>query len=252
MASLLIVNADDFGAGRLATDRIEQCFLAGSVTSISAMVFMKDTARAAEMARARKLPVGLHLNLTDLFNDPSAPESVRERQARAVRHFANRRIARLTFNPVLARLIGQCISDQLACFEELFGGDPTHIDGHNPPNTHLSPTVLFSIPRGATVRTAEDRPNADARASAFARRVRHGLIAHRYMTTDRFLALGRLGAAPTSEEIQGFLDQARRESVEIMTHPEREHDYQLLMSHQWRSALQGHRLGSFADLRKDA
>ena len=49
------------------------------------MVYMNDSRRAAELVRASGLPVGLHLNLTQEFEDEAAPSSVRERQARTTK-----------------------------------------------------------------------------------------------------------------------------------------------------------------------
>ena len=88
VTGLLIVNADDFGGNPLATDRIVECFAARRITSTSAMVHMKDSARAARLAQNGELAVGLHLNLTQAFDDPETPAGVRERQARAVAYFA--------------------------------------------------------------------------------------------------------------------------------------------------------------------
>ena len=46
----------------------------GRVTSVSAMVFMADSERAAELAKENELDVGLHLNFTERFtgNNTSA------------------------------------------------------------------------------------------------------------------------------------------------------------------------------------
>jgi hypothetical protein len=65
------------------------------------MVYMSDSEHAAGIACARQLPVGLHLNVTQEFDDPSTPRTVRERQARVARYLAGRRLRRFTFNPVI-------------------------------------------------------------------------------------------------------------------------------------------------------
>src|SRR2546426_10477618 len=53
-AGLLIMNADDWGRDRQTTDRTFECVLRGTVSSVSAMVFMEDSERAAtiEIGRA--------------------------------------------------------------------------------------------------------------------------------------------------------------------------------------------------------
>src|SRR5579863_9771612 len=58
--SVLIVNADDWGWDRETTDRTLNCFLEGSLSSVSAMVFMQDSERAARLARQHGIDAGLH------------------------------------------------------------------------------------------------------------------------------------------------------------------------------------------------
>ncbi len=247
---LLIVNADDFGGNPLATNRIAECFQAGAITSTSAMVYMSDSERAASIAKSRELPVGLHLNLTQPFEDPGTPQAVRERQAAAARRFAASRVQRLSYNPFLSSLVRACIDDQLECFRALYGREPTHIDGHN--HAHLSPTVLLALPAATRTRTAESPMNTRPSPGALPRWARGAFIAWRYTTTDRFLAIDRLGSSPSTREIDRLLAPADRASLEIMTHPDRERDHRLLMSEQWRAALKARTLGSFAALRATA
>jgi predicted glycoside hydrolase/deacetylase ChbG (UPF0249 family) len=247
VTGLLIVNADDFGGNRLATDRILECFAAGAITSASAMVRMLDSGRAAELARSRRLPIGLHLNLTQEFEDPATPAAVRERQARAVSYFAVARRRRFTYNPLVSSLVKACVTDQIECFRELFGVEPTHIDGHN--HAHLSPTALFALPKGMAIRTAESRPLSVPGPGALIRRARHAFIARRQLTTERFRAIDPLAAEPSPAEIEALLAHGDRHSLEIMTHPDRDRDYELLMSSDWLEALRSRAVGSFVDLR---
>lgn len=244
MPGLLIINADDFGGNQLATDRIAECFAAGCITSTSAMVYMSDSERAATIARARLFPVGLHLNVTQELDDPATPPPVRDRQARVAHYFANRRLRRFTFNPVLHACVRQCVADQLERFRELFGCEPSHIDGHN--HAHLSPTVLLALPKGMRIRTGQS--GGRNRADTPMRWARHALIARRHLTTDHLFAIGRLGPSPTDEEIEGMLVLADHASVEIMVHPNRDDDYRVLMSDAWMRALQRRTLGSFQQL----
>ncbi|MFZ2114026.1 MAG: ChbG/HpnK family deacetylase [Solirubrobacteraceae bacterium] len=247
---LLIVNADDFGGNPLATDRIAECFRAGTITSTSAMMHMNDSKRAASIAKSRELPVGLHLNLTQPFDDPRTPRAVRERQAGAARRFAGSRVQRLSYNPFLSSLVRACIADQLECFRALYDREPTHIDGHN--HVHLSPTVLLALPAATCTRTAESPAGATSSPGALLRRARGAFISRRYTTTDRFVAIDRLGSSPSTQEIDQLLALADRSSLEIMTHPDRERDHRLLMSERWRAALKCQTLGSFAALRATA
>lgn len=67
---MLIITADDLGLDEQVTDRILSSFNMHRISSASAMVFMKDTIRAAERAAELNLEVGLHLNFTLPFQPP--------------------------------------------------------------------------------------------------------------------------------------------------------------------------------------
>src|SRR5712671_5161398 len=69
-AGLLIVNADDWGRDRSTTAAILNCAVRGVASSVSAMVFMEDSERAAAIAQERGIDAGLHLNLTTSFSAP--------------------------------------------------------------------------------------------------------------------------------------------------------------------------------------
>src|SRR5204863_4002166 len=63
----LIVNADDWGRDTHTTACILDCITRGTVTAVSAMVFMEDSERAAAEARQHSVDAGLHLNFTTPF-----------------------------------------------------------------------------------------------------------------------------------------------------------------------------------------
>ena len=48
--AMIIVNADDWGRDAVTTDRSLECVLRGAVSSVSAMMFMEDSERAAALA----------------------------------------------------------------------------------------------------------------------------------------------------------------------------------------------------------
>lgn len=245
MSGVLIVNADDFGGNRLANGRIVECFAAGAITSTSAMVYMRHSREAATLAYEHDLAIGLHLNLTQPFEDPSTPATVRDRQARVGRHLTKHR-SRYLFDPRLYREVRRCIDDQLRQFVELFGRQPTHLDGHN--HGHLALTALMALPRGIAVRTAESNVGS-GRLGRLARAGRHRLIARRQLTTDYFFAIDRVQPERLSTpEGDPLLGLSRIASVEIMTHPDRDSDYRLLSSETWLQALSGLPTGSFAQL----
>src|ERR1700674_3520796 len=63
-AGLLIINADDWGRDYETTARTLECALRGTISSVSAMVFMQGSEQAAAIALERGIDAGLHLNFT--------------------------------------------------------------------------------------------------------------------------------------------------------------------------------------------
>lgn len=64
---VVAINADDWGRDANTTDRILECVQGCVVSSVSAMVFMEDSERAAHAAREHHVDAGLHLNFTTPF-----------------------------------------------------------------------------------------------------------------------------------------------------------------------------------------
>src|SRR5438034_3925448 len=95
----LIVNADDWGRDRLTTDRTLECTQSGAVSSVSAMVFMEDSERAAAIARERTIEAGLHLNLTTSFSGSNCPARLVERQQKVARYLQRHRLSQVVFHP---------------------------------------------------------------------------------------------------------------------------------------------------------
>lgn len=245
MSGLLIVNADDFGGNALASSRIAECFAMGRITSTSAMVWMKDSGRAAKLAAAERLPVGLHLNLTQELDAPAIPRSVRERHAEAVRRLAHGRRARMTFDARSRSLVKRCVADQLECFRELYCHEPTHLDGHN--HVHLSPTVLTCLPVGLPIRTAVS-PRAHGSIPDLMRVLRRAVIARRHPCCELFWPLDPIAQSPSTQALADLIELAGHHTGELMVHPDRELNWRFLMSEQWERALEGCRAGSYSDL----
>src|SRR5580700_2369503 len=95
----LIVNADDWGRDRNTTDRISECSLRGSVSSVSAMVFMEDSVRAATLASERGIDAGLHLNFTTPFSAQDCPAALAQHQQPLARYLLRHRLAQVVFHP---------------------------------------------------------------------------------------------------------------------------------------------------------
>ena len=71
-SGVLIINADEIrAADRVNTDRMLDCVTRGTIKSASAMVFMEDWERFAELSREHKVDTGLHLNLSSPLSAPN-------------------------------------------------------------------------------------------------------------------------------------------------------------------------------------
>lgn len=237
---MLIVNADDFGASPSASDPTILLYEQGALSSASAMVGMRDTARGASLAREHGLPTGLHLNLTLPFAEPTVPAPARERQRRLTEAFGRESWRDGSGRDPDSRLIADAIADQLERFREAFG-EPTHLDGHH--HIHVHPAVLERLPPELLIRPSLSVP---ARAGAEpGARLRD--LGRRIAGPDLCFALGHVHPALGGEGLQA-LELARERSLEIMAHPQQERERLALESDQWRQALAALAVGSYADL----
>lgn len=255
MSGLLVVNADDWGGSEATTDAILRTFEAGRITSTSGMVYMPDSDRAAEIAKRERLPVGLHLNLTEPFTDPSTPSPVRERQRRVAARLAGTgsdghpgtaRLRKWLYDPTIRADVDRAIADQLERFEALYGGAPTHFDGHN--YVDVCPNVFLSaaIPAGSRMRNSLDCYPLERSAKGVLRALRQRLRSHRTRSTRYLLHIADLRLDEDAPDPR--LELAHGAPVEVMGHPDDEAELAALMSPAWKRALAEHRLGSFADL----
>jgi chitin disaccharide deacetylase len=232
---VLIVNADDLGATPSATDPAIECFDAGALTSATAMVWMHDSGRAARLARERALPVGLHLNLTLPFADPSAPADVRSRQLALTGEFDRDSWRRSARGDLAEAEIARSIEDQLERFSEQFG-QASHLDGHH--HVHVHPAVLAQLPRSLPIRP----PLAGAERRTLGQR----WLRRRFRGADTCLPFQQVHPALGGDI--ALLDAARHRVVEVMVHPALPQEREALLSAEWRAALARLPLGSYRDL----
>jgi len=108
----LIVNGDDFGAGRGVNLGIIRAHRRGILTSASLMVGASWSGEAAALSRSEsRLSVGLHADLDRVLATGGDPRALRD-----------------------------ALRDQLARFHELTGRAPTHLDSHH--DAHRDPRAL--------------------------------------------------------------------------------------------------------------
>jgi len=223
---LLIVNADDWGRDVRTTGRILESARAGAVSSVSAMVFMEDSDRAALIALAGNIEAGLHLNLTTPFSAPRCPGRLAEHQAAVARHLLRHRLASLLFHPGLTSSFEYVVRAQLDEFQRLYGKPPSRLDGHR--HMHLCANILLSrlLPAGALVRRnfSFQRGEKSLWNRAYRRGVDH-LLARRHRLVDFFFALAPLDGPGRLERIFSL---ARRFVVEVESHPVHADEYRFL------------------------
>jgi predicted glycoside hydrolase/deacetylase ChbG (UPF0249 family)/predicted ATP-grasp superfamily ATP-dependent carboligase len=225
-AGVLIVNADDWGRDQENTQRILDCVLSKTVSSVSAMVFMEDSERAAGIAGERSIDAGLHLNLTTAFSGPGVPSRLNEHQQRLSRYLLRHRFALIVFYPWLAASFEYVVNAQLEEFSRLYGAKPERIDGHH--HMHLCANVLLGklLPEGTIVRRNFSFQSGE---KSLVNRIYRGridrMLARRYRLVDLFFALEPMEPA---DRLQQIFSQARRFAVEVETHPVNPNEYRFL------------------------
>jgi hypothetical protein len=225
-AGVLIVNADDWGRDRETTDRTLDCILRGSVSSVSAMVFMEDSQRAAAIARERGTDAGLHLNFTTAFTAPRGPMRLVEHQQRLSRHLLRHRLSQVLFHPGLSNSFEYVVAAQLDEFSRLYRAEPDRVDGHH--HMHLCANVLFGglLPAGTIVRrNFSFRPGEKSLSNRFYRTIVDYRLAAKHRVVDFFFSLMPLDPP---DRLQRIFSAARQSVVELETHPVNPPEYRFL------------------------
>ena len=243
---MLIVTADDYGRERHATDSILLCGARGRVTSASAMVFMQDSKRAADLAADSPMEFGLHLNFTEPLNGANVPGLLRFHHDRTRRFLSLHRLAPVLYNPGLQQSFRIVFEEQRDEYEKQYGVLPHFYNGHH--HMHLSANVLLGglIPGSSRIRNTFTFEVGER--SPFNRVYRGWLrrwIRARYTTTDSFYAM-----APAHDlgRIRSLITRSHTEVVELETHPEDAAEAGLLQSVQYDELLKDAQLGSFRDI----
>jgi hypothetical protein len=243
---LLIVNADDWGRNTETTDRILDCVASGAVSSVSAMVFMEDSERAASIARERGIDTGLHLNFTTPFSTPDAARPLNDRQEEVGRYLRRHRLAQSLFNPTLMRSFEYVVATQLEEFRRLYGREPSRLDGHH--HMHLCANVLHGglLPRGTLVRrNFSFQPGEKGLLNRLYRGSIDSLLKRRHRLCDFFFSLPPLEPA---DRLQRIFSLARSFVVELETHPVQREEYRFLAHGEIFRYLQNVRVEPFRAL----
>jgi chitin disaccharide deacetylase len=223
---VLIMNADDWGRDTANTDRTLDCVARGTVTAVSAMVFMEDSERAAKIAREQGIDVGLHLNFTTPFSGPGVSAVLGGHLEKVSRYLLKSRSAQVVYHPGLTESFKYLVSAQREEFCKLYGAEPKRLDGHH--HMHLCANVLMGglLPAGTKVRrNFSFFPGEKSFANRLYRRAMDGLLARRHELSDFFFSLPPL--TPLSR-LQKIFALANEFKVEVETHPVSLDEYRFL------------------------
>jgi predicted glycoside hydrolase/deacetylase ChbG (UPF0249 family) len=235
-AGLLVVNADDWGRNYETTARTLECARHGTISSVSAMVFMQGSERAAGIARARGIDAGLHLNFTTPFSASCAPTRLSEHQHRLSNYLSWQRLSQCVFHPGLAASFEYVVKAQLEEFSRLYGRKADRIDGHH--HMHLCANVLFGglLPAGTIVRrNFSFAPGEKSWGNRFYREIVDRVLARKHPLVDYFFSL--LPLDPSSR-LDRMFSLARRSVVELETHPINSEEYRFLTGREFRRLVE--------------
>ena len=222
----LIVNADDWGYDIETTGKILACAMEGAVSSVSAMVFMEDSVRAAAVARERGIDAGLHINLTAMFSAPGCSTMLMAHQEKVSRYLRWHRLAQVVFHPGLVNSFKYVVAAQVDEFERLYGAAPDRLDGHH--HMHLCANVLLQglLPPNTIVRrNFSFEAGEKSLWNRLYRRLVDRMLARRHRLTDYFFSLAPL--QPESR-LQRILSLSLQYVVEVEVHPINKDEYQFL------------------------
>jgi len=241
---MLIINADDWGRSRAETDAALRCYQEERITSVSAMMFMEDSERAAELAKENELDVGLHLNFAEPFTGKNHPPKLDQYHGRIVRYLMGNKYAQLVYNPSLRKEFAYSYRAQSEEFVRLFGRPPSHIDGHH--HMHLCANMLLTnmIPAGMKMRrNFSFWPGEKSLLNRTYRGLVDRWLARRYRLPDYFFDLTQ---CLQGKKLDRVATLAKSNNVELMTHPVVRHETEYLISDEFQAMLQCLEVGSYA------
>jgi chitin disaccharide deacetylase len=249
-AGFVFINADDWGRNRETSNRILDCVVRGTVTSASAMVFMEDSERAAELARDHGIDAGLHLNFTTPFDSPRCSAALQEHHRKVMGYLRRHALARVLFNPWLANSFEYVGKAQLEEFARRYGGAPGRLDGHH--HMHLCANVQHGnlFPEGTMIRrNFSFEPGEKSLLNRMYRKNLDARLAKRHSMADYFYSLSPLEPI---ERLQKVFALAQDSVVEVETHPVEVSEYRFLTGPAIERLIAGVRLTTPSTMRAAA
>jgi chitin disaccharide deacetylase len=224
---VLIINADDFGRSRCATDRISMCFENKRITTASAMVFMEDSERAATLAIANNMEIGLHLNFTEKFTGSVHDDKMVHCHKRICNFLTKNKYFQLLYNPFLRQDFKYSFKKQFEEYVHLYGKQPSHINGHHHMHICMNMLIQKIIPQGQKIRrNCSFVGKQKSFLNRLFRMLSNSILSRRYILPDYYFFLSHCIAQGNFQQV---VDLARTRNVEVGTHPEVTEEYQWLM-----------------------
>lgn len=243
---MIIINADDWGRSRRETDIPLECYREGLITSVTAMVFMADSQRAAAIARDEKIPTGLHLNFVEAFSGTLSYSPLIDHQRKLVGFLKGNRYNQILYNPFLTQAFEYVFRAQVDEFCRLYDQPPTHFDGHQHMHVCTNMLVLCPMPRGAKVRRSFSfEPHEKGFVNRGYRNFVSRRLATRYRLTDYFFALSQQLSAGRFARVCSLASEA---TVELMTHPAVAAEEAFLRGDEYKKRLEGVAKGTYVQL----
>ena len=233
---MLIVNADDWGRSPAETDAALQCHQSGRLTSVSAMVFMADSERAACLTRENEVDTGLHLNFSEPFSGQPGSTALVESHRKVSAFLRRNKYSQLIYNPLLQEAFACSYRAQWDEFHRLYGRAPSHVDGHH--HMHLCANFVLSqlIPPGTIVRRHFSFwPGEKSMLNRTYRNIVNRWLGRRYRLRDYFFDLTQ---SIEERKLDRVMRLARSTNVELMTHPISRFEMDYLMGDEFRAAQQ--------------
>jgi predicted glycoside hydrolase/deacetylase ChbG (UPF0249 family) len=231
---MLIINADDYGWDKTTTDRILACYDQKRIHCASAMTFMEDSERAADLAKKSGLPVGLHLNLDERFTQQAIPAKLRNHHQATSNYLKVRKWNQILYNPFLINSFDYVFRAQWDEFSRLYGEAPTRLDGHR--HMHLCMNMLLSgrIPRGIRIRRNFTFYSGEKNSiNRLYRRLLDRWLQSRFICTDAFFCMTPLNR----EKLPWPISLAKSSDVEILFHPGLDDEFSFLTSAEWATII---------------
>ena len=243
---MLIITADDFGKNLATTNNIIKCSAKKSISSVSAMVFMHDSERAASLSRMSGLEIGLHLNFTEPFTSENVPYDIRLHQRKISNYLNLHRLMQLIYNPILCNSFIKVYNAQLDEFKRLYNKLPSFFNGHH--HMHLCSNMVLGrlIPEKSRIRgTFTFHTGEKNFINLCYRYFLTKFLTKHYITTTSFFSI-----APIHNEkrINSIFQRAHRENVEVEVHPENHEEKKFLLSKQYQELLIDTSRGTFGNL----